>query len=282
MKIENQVEYRKRFQEELPIILAAQNGCPEAIEKLVLMSLPVRRAFAIRYFPNNASMHDDALQVGWTGSANALKKWDPTKEICFIDWCRYQIREAVCELKYKMEKVVARPYWIGRKISQMNTYQTESLQELADLMSCPTYQIEVFQGLRSTDLSLSPSKCGSDDPASVSQRLIHNVTPYDELSKSELISMVINCAQSLTDRERRILDACYDLSKGESLTRAEIGECFGMTRRRVEQIESEALGKIRSYFERLDRGLILTPVTTQSRRPQKRRNFCRRRKRTEN
>jgi RNA polymerase primary sigma factor len=50
---------------------------------------------------------------------------------------------------------------------------------------------------------------------------------------------------SLSDRERAVLEMRFGLKSGESHTLEEVGQAFGVTRERVRQIESKALRKLR-------------------------------------
>ncbi len=269
-------EYAQRFQEELPLILAAKRGCPQAVEELAHLTLSLRRTLAFRFMHNNASLQEDAMQVGWLGTRKALEKWDPKKGVRFITWCRWHICWAMRDLKCRMEKSVARPQWLYRKLNQISQCQTEDLQELSDLMSCPVSQIAIIQSVRSGDVSLSPGDNGMDDALTISDRLVHQTTPSDELSRSELISLALHRTRNLSVRERFIVDARYGLTAGEPQTHGEIGTCLGLTRQRVEQIESEAITKIRSYFDQLEKAGKKTPEIQNSRHHRKRRNFCRR------
>ena len=50
---------------------------------------------------------------------------------------------------------------------------------------------------------------------------------------------------SLTERERRVLELRFGLDDGRSRTLEEVGREFGVTRERIRQIEAKALRKLR-------------------------------------
>ena len=63
----------------------------------------------------------------------------------------------------------------------------------------------------------------------------------DQLLKEQLRSIL----DSLSERERAVLEMRFGLKDGESHTLEEVGQAFGVTRERVRQIESKALRKLR-------------------------------------
>ena len=50
---------------------------------------------------------------------------------------------------------------------------------------------------------------------------------------------------SLTDREKRILELRFGIEDGRDRTLEEVGKEFGVTRERIRQIEAKALRKLR-------------------------------------
>ena len=58
--------------------------------------------------------------------------------------------------------------------------------------------------------------------------------------------------RSLSQREEQILRIRYGFYDGVARTLAQTGEHFGISRERVRQIESRALGKLRRAMEMLE------------------------------
>ena len=51
--------------------------------------------------------------------------------------------------------------------------------------------------------------------------------------------------ETLTDREKRVLELRFGIEDGRSRTLEEVGREFGVTRERIRQIEAKALRKLR-------------------------------------
>jgi RNA polymerase primary sigma factor len=60
-----------------------------------------------------------------------------------------------------------------------------------------------------------------------------------------LREQVHDILDTLSDRERRVLQLRFGLEDGRSRTLEEVGREFGVTRERIRQIEAKALRKLR-------------------------------------
>lgn len=67
----------------------------------------------------------------------------------------------------------------------------------------------------------------------------------DQVAATMLKDQLDEVLNTLTDRERKVLDLRYGLTDGEEKTLEEVGQEFNVTRERVRQIEAKALRKLR-------------------------------------
>ena len=71
------------------------------------------------------------------------------------------------------------------------------------------------------------------------------VGPVDAASKQLLKEQLNEILDSLSERERKVLEMRFGLSDGQGRTLEEVGVAFGVTRERIRQIEAKALRKLR-------------------------------------
>ena len=69
-------------------------------------------------------------------------------------------------------------------------------------------------------------------------------SPEDELVEHDNLAHVMRQLETMDQREATVLRLRFGLQDNEPRTLKEIGEKLGLTRERVRQIETEALGKL--------------------------------------
>ena len=69
-------------------------------------------------------------------------------------------------------------------------------------------------------------------------------SPEDEMVDSDNLTHVMQMLETMDPREATVLRMRFGLDDNEPRTLKEIGESLGLTRERVRQIETEALGKL--------------------------------------
>jgi RNA polymerase primary sigma factor len=70
----------------------------------------------------------------------------------------------------------------------------------------------------------------------------------DAASNQLLKEQVHSILDSLSDREREVLEMRFGLRDGQGHTLEEVGQFFGVTRERIRQIEAKALRKLRHPY----------------------------------
>lgn len=104
---------------------------------------------------------------------------------------------------------------------------------------------------RIMDLSQEPmsleTPVGSEESSSLGDFLEDDTVlgPVDAASRKLLREEMGDILESLSEREKEVLELRFGLIDGQSRTLEEVGQQFGVTRERIRQIEAKALRKLR-------------------------------------
>jgi RNA polymerase primary sigma factor len=148
---------------------------------------------------------------------------------------------------------------IARRMSR-----DEIIRELRDKLQREPTEDEVDERVAEGPQTVSPEKVReimkvSQEPVSLETPIgeeedshlgdfipdLASVAPADAASHQLLKEQVEGVLDSLTPRERRVLQLRFGLEDGRSRTLEEVGRDFNVTRERIRQIEAKALRKLR-------------------------------------
>ncbi len=119
-------------------------------------------------------------------------------------------------------------------------------EEVAEETKMPVERVRAVLKMAQQPISLQ-SPIGDSDDTSFGD-LIEDKTaenPSDMASYSLLKEKLSEVLETLTDRERKVLQLRFGLGDGYSRTLEEVGRQFRVTRERIRQIEAKALRKMR-------------------------------------
>ncbi len=119
-------------------------------------------------------------------------------------------------------------------------------KELAKVMSMSQEQVRAVKKMAQQPISLQ-SRVGDSDDAHYGDFIpdAQSENPFEVTEGHLLKDSLRDILNTLTDRERQVVDFRFGLSDGYSRTLEEVGRLFNVTRERIRQIEAKALRKLR-------------------------------------
>jgi RNA polymerase primary sigma factor len=240
-------------EEERELARRARAGDNEAAQKLVEGNLRFVIKMA-RKFQKSGVPLLDLINEGNTGLIEATQRFDPEKNVRFLTYAVWWIRQAIQHyLSHdgKMIRTSTRTSAIFRKLSQMPELTEMEFGKLRRDSLAEKLGITVEELDRA--LQFVGNLVSLDAPIDATSELVFGEIIPQELfaSAEDIVAAEYNARylqglmRVLTAKEVKVLHMRFGLGQEEPMTLQEIGERLGYSRERIRQIEARSLRKLR-------------------------------------
>lgn len=250
-------------EEEIELAEKIKEGDKKAFEKLCNSNLRLVFSVARKYSSNKKHnmAFEDLLQEGCTGLMTAAKNFDATKGFKFSTYATWWIRQAITRAIANQSRNIRIPVHAVDKLSKYKKLRQEYEQKyhryITDEEACIILKINqatldnIKMYLAENVRLDEPIKeeegntafkdyLADESESSQVQDCADNSALMDKLE--ELIDKKLNCREEIVIKKR------FGIGYPRTYTLEEIAEDYGLTRERIRQIQSKALGKLQTPY----------------------------------
>jgi RNA polymerase primary sigma factor len=248
---------RLRPSEEQAIGARARAGDDDALKRLIESNLRFVVSYAKRYRGLGVPFLD-LIHEGNLGLIEAAKRFDPSRNVKFITYAVWWIRQAIVHALSDQARVFSLPTRLSGPAARLGRHfalltaqldRQPTTHELAEDLDISDNEADALLQISGDEVSLSDrvGRSEDDDGRELGDLLAQQTAPpiEDELVHQAVIDQLRKAVHELAPKEREVMQLRFGLVDGEPWTLQRIGDHLRLSRERIRQIESRAKEKLR-------------------------------------
>lgn len=234
------------------LFLNAIERYSNARERMIRCNLRLALSIAKKFMWSDLPL-DDLVQEANIGLMKAVERYDWSKGFRFSTyatwWIRQQVSRAIADtaravrapvhIQEAAKRIIRERNEIGLKLGRFETH-FETAKRIGMTLTKTGLVLSLFDDIESLD-RLDPET--GQAPVDLLED-VNDIDPAVLVEKMVLRSTLLGMLNELSEKQRDVLILRFGLNGQDGETLEEVGQRFNLTRERIRQIESKALGKL--------------------------------------
>ncbi len=241
--------------EEVMLAQRIKEGDEIALNKLVKANLRFVVSVSKQYQNQGLSL-PDLINEGNVGLIKAARRFDETRGFKFISYAVWWIRQSILQALAEQSRIVRLPLnqvgsinRIKKTISflEQEFNRPPTHEEIAKYLDISVGSVKSALRISNRSVSIDAPISNDDDSAS----MIDFITNDDDIASDEMLineslqKEIKRSLDTLSEKERSVVNLYYGIGMNHGLTLDEIGDKFDLTRERVRQIKEKAIRRLK-------------------------------------
>src|SRR3989338_2383557 len=249
-------------EEEVDLARKIKNGDKTARNKMIRANLRLVISIAKRYVNLGVPL-SDLIEEGNIGLMKSVDKFDPERGFRFSTYAAWWIKQGISRAIIDQGKMIRVPVYMNeeilkyKKATEALTHKLKRKPRIGEVAKKLQIGVEKVRELEQAIAKMSSldAPIGEDGDGQVKDIIEDQnlVSPDEHLELFFNRERALSFLETLTERERKILDMRFGLTDGNTHTLAEIAEELGVSRERVRQLEAATIKKIRLVIKQKDK-----------------------------
>jgi RNA polymerase primary sigma factor len=248
--------------QEIELAKRIQKGDEQAREQMIKANLRLVVKIARDYEGLGLPLLD-LINEGNIGLMKGVERFNPAKGAKLSTYAALWIKQSIRRALGNQSKTIRLPVHVVDKMAHIRlaerklreTLDREATdEEVAEEMGFSLRQVKLYREAGKAPVSLDAPLGDGEEGKQVAEVVAdpNAVAAYDQMVKQGDAELLREVLETLTERERTILNMRFGLEGDSPKTLEEVGEHYSLTRERIRQIQEEALLRLRAEMKERD------------------------------